>query len=682
MKIRERIARALLKSSYGQSVAAKLIEGETYNPETSAASLVQRYKSWAFACADRNAKTVASLEYKLYAVKPSKEARSRFLSCPVSKRVKDKLLSKTATRRKMMAGADVEEILEHPVLDLLSSVNAYQNEFDLKYLTSTCLDVAGNAYWRKERALGRIQNLYALQPQFVTAKIEGSEIVRYEYGYGTQKTTIAKQDMIHIMFPNISDPFRGMSKIEAALSACDLSDNMNTFELNLLVNGGRPALALNYPENAIVTEEEEKRARSSFRRYFAGSKNSHNLFIGRGGVELKEIGFSPREMSFLAGRKWTREEIAAVFGVPMSKLELSGVVANSKVGDNDYLRQTILPLAWLIVDALNQDLIPEYDTALLLDFDDPCQEDREHALRERETHIRIGMTTVNEERAALGLDPVPWGDEPRQVASPFRSNPVLSDGKSKRVGPKNELPSEDFTPRILKTQLVMFFEQMKTDVSKKLEQAMTKGYKSADLFNVVFDAKRWEGQLSADLTPFIKAQLTESMIDALQAVRPDGLINATSPDVLRALESRQGQIRTIVSTSEQEIRRLITEGIEEGLGAKAIARNIRDNIDSAKHAERIARTETIWAHNEGTEVGWKQSGVVIAKEWDTAPDERRCEFCELMHGVQISLDGEFFGKGDTMDGRDGGSLSFGYEEIRHPPLHPGCRCSLLPVIED
>lgn len=684
MKIRERIARLLLKSSYGQSMAAKLIEGDAYNPETSAASLVQRYKSWAFACADRNAKTVAGLEYKLYAVKPTKDARSRFLSCPVSKRVKDRLLSKTATRRKMMAGADVEEILQHPVLDILSKVNDYQNEFDLKYLASTCIDIAGNAFWRKERVLGRVDKLYALQPQLVTPKIEGSEIVRYEYGFGTKKTVIAKSDMIHIMFPNISDPFRGMSKIEAALSACDLSDNMNTFELNLLVNGGRPSLALNYPENAMVTEEEETRARANFRRYFAGSKNSHNLFIGRGGVELKEIGFSPREMSFLAGRKWSREEIAAVFGVPMSKLELSGVVANSKVGDNDYLRQTILPLAWLIVDALNQDLLPEYDDPLLLDFDDPCQEDREYSLRERETHIRIGMTTVNEERAALGLDPVPWGDEPKQSPSPFGANPTLPDGKSKRVGPKNDLPKDDFVPTILKSQLVIFFEQMVDEVARKTETQI-KSAKSipVDVLNAIFDSKRWTDQFKADVMPFVKGLLTQGIIDSLEKVNPEAFFNANAPEVLRALEGREGQITTVIDNSRSEIRKLITEGIEDGLGPKQIARNIRGSFDTRHHAETVARTETIWAHNEGTVQGWKQSGVVAAKQWDTAPDERRCEFCGDMHGRVISLDANFYGKGDTMEGREGGQLGFGYDVIDHPPLHPNCRCSLIPIlIED
>ena len=101
-------------------------------------------------------------------------------------------------------------------------------------------------------------------------------------------------------------------------------------------------------------------------------------------------------------------------------------------------------------------------------------------------------------------------------------------------------------------------------------------------------------------------------------------------------------------------------------------------------AEMIARTETIRASARGSEALYSHWGVKT-KEWLCTEDDRTCPFCLAMMEQTRGLGRSFFGKGERMDlmvGESWQTLIFDYEAIDGPPLHPSCRCVLLPVVVD
>ena len=101
-------------------------------------------------------------------------------------------------------------------------------------------------------------------------------------------------------------------------------------------------------------------------------------------------------------------------------------------------------------------------------------------------------------------------------------------------------------------------------------------------------------------------------------------------------------------------------------------------------AEMIARSETIRASNRGANALYQGWGCQ-QKEWLTASDGRVCDFCLPMNGTVIAINGNFFEKGDTMTVKVEDrvlTMHFDYEDVKTPPLHPSCRCCLLPVIPD
>jgi hypothetical protein len=110
---------------------------------------------------------------------------------------------------------------------------------------------------------------------------------------------------------------------------------------------------------------------------------------------------------------------------------------------------------------------------------------------------------------------------------------------------------------------------------------------------------------------------------------------------------------------------------------------------TTRRAITIARTEAQRASRSAEVEAWKSSGVVTGKTWLLAPDP--CEFCEAASDAfsknAVGLEDSFYQKGDLLFGTPDAEgnrreMLMDYEDIDGPPLHPNCRCSLQPVLDD
>jgi SPP1 gp7 family putative phage head morphogenesis protein len=120
----------------------------------------------------------------------------------------------------------------------------------------------------------------------------------------------------------------------------------------------------------------------------------------------------------------------------------------------------------------------------------------------------------------------------------------------------------------------------------------------------------------------------------------------------------------ISETTRDLLRADIADAIEEGLSNDDLADLLAENYAfSDERAETIARTETAYADVAGNLNAYRESGQVSNKRWLTAPD--CCDECLELDGEVVGLEEDF-----PNDGGDG------------PPLHPNCRCDVLPVLTD
>ena len=96
-------------------------------------------------------------------------------------------------------------------------------------------------------------------------------------------------------------------------------------------------------------------------------------------------------------------------------------------------------------------------------------------------------------------------------------------------------------------------------------------------------------------------------------------------------------------------------------------------------ADMLARTMTIWAYGEGAVGVYEQEGVQYG-EWMATLDEVTGEWDQAMHGKIVALRENFARAGETFI-ESSGSIVTSKFDVTHPPLHPNCRCTILPVLE-
>jgi HK97 family phage portal protein len=703
MSIRSRLARLIGGKQFGNLSLVSSFPGgggQVWNPAKNPDILIKKIKGWSYVCIDKNAKAAAQVPLRLYKIQGlTNKSHAGLVSKPIAdKRVHDFLRFKLAER--VPIGGQLEEVTEHPMLELLRKVNPHQNSYDLKDTTFRYLDAIGAAFWYLERGAGaEIINIWPLLSQHVSIVLnKRNGIKEYKYGRGMNKFTISTDDMMHFRNTSLNNPFVGDSPMAAGEQSIDLNDSMNRYEIGIFNNRGLPDAVLEIPADGGISDDEKKRIESKWRRKFRGVDKAGQMAIVSGGAKLHEFGHSPKEMSYSKGREHTQEETFGVFGVPTGFARPDKISRANLFGMMDlYMNWTINPRLVSVEQKLNEHFTPNWGDNLFLLFDNPRPEDAEFRLKQITSHLASKYTTINEEREKDGLPPVPWGNAPVEPVAPSgqeeEEQPEKPEPKKtdKREGQTNDLPEPDFFPLMFRTMLAITFGEMKSEIIKGIKNfvGLKAGTKQTpeDITSSVFDQQKWQAQLEADIMPWDKGILIQGTIDALEKIDPAAVFNASSPAVATALEKRQGQIKSIITTTEKELRKTLADGIAAGESRSALIKRVRDEFDARSKADRVVRTETIWAHNEGTVIAWKQSGVVSATKWDTVEDDRRCPYCKAMDGKIIGLGSNYFEKGDSFTVKDDNgndiTLKLSYDDTAHPPLHPNCRCQLIPIlIED
>lgn len=175
------------------------------------------------------------------------------------------------------------------------------------------------------------------------------------------------------------------------------------------------------------------------------------------------------------------------------------------------------------------------------------------------------------------------------------------------------------------------------------------------------------------------------------------------------------------TTTKEGLRGLVSSAQAEGWSIN----KLRDELGGIyggwdkTRAEMIARTETIRSSNAGAVMSYQNAGIEY-KQWFTAQDGKVCGFCQEMHGKIVGTGENYWAMGDTMlielpeqlmlqqalDWQEKGlwvgdtlcgisdvrvavnketrvaTMTFTYEDVGYPPLHPRCRCTILPVVEE
>lgn len=456
---------------------------------------VNAYRSWIYAAANLNAVAVASQPLRLY-VRNKSTSTKLWNTRKASRRTKAYLFgdleqrpSRYALTKAAEYGDDFEVVDDaHPILQLLSKVNPYQNGFDATVLRVLYGELTGNAYIHPviDQRLGVPVQLWTMPSQFVEVVPgqQGEDFIKaYRYGATEEQkreNTYAPDEVIHFKRPNPADMYYGIGKVEAAWGAIMANEAIHEMDVAFFANKARPDYLLVVKSPAH--DDELERLEVSIDEKLRGSKRTGRFLTTTADIDLKPLSFPPKD---LAGRENIVEEIAAVFGVPVSMLKANDPnLASATVGFASWKQTTILPLLRMDEETLNQNLLPLFgiEEDAFLAYDNPVSEDERFAFEKLRSMVAGGIMTANEARMREGLEPVedPMADsllvngQPLGGPAPAAPLGMASSAPDGLVGPL-DASNEIEEPPSLPTQPEQK-DALSDCVSEKIPTLIAEGY--------------------------------------------------------------------------------------------------------------------------------------------------------------------------------------------------------------
>lgn len=329
----------------------------------------------------------------------------------------------TPYARKAVESAEIES---HPLLTLVEKPNPKQSKADYLEALVGYLLVSGNSYTdivspETGPNRNRPAELFQLRPdrtKILVASPDDKEqrLVRgYRYEVNGQREDLTPSQVIHIKFFDPIDDFYGLSPLRVAALSIATANEAQVWNYALLKNDARPPGAL--VTQQTLGDDTFERVKAEIIDNYQGAQNARRPLVLEGGLDWKQLAFSPADLDFLEGQRMTDGAICKVLGVPP---EL--------VGDSDrktynsypeartaFYQETVLTDLDKIRDAWNNELTIRYGDDIWLDYDrdqiEALQEDRDKLWLRVE---RSTVLTINEKRTALGYDefPDPEADVP------------------------------------------------------------------------------------------------------------------------------------------------------------------------------------------------------------------------------------------------------------------------------
>lgn len=309
-------------------------------------------------------------------------------------------------------GEDTIEIPNHPFELLLSRPNPLQSRFEFLEATYAYRCLTGNAFWwlNKSSPNSAPAEMWTISPHRITVVPDTKSYIKgymYDPGDGSS-IPLDVTEVVHFRSFHPTNPFMGLSPVEAI--AIVAAGDLKAQEWNTRFFGDSNArlpgiLAFADPIGDNEWEQLKQDAKNrSNKREIMMLRN-----VGAGGVQWLQAGASQKDMDYLNGRKFSKEEIFGIFAPGLaSMMDVNATEANAKTGEATLMKLVIHPMLDSVAEKIANDILPLYGEGLTGEFDEVREKDRLLELSEEEAYSLVHtIAEIRKER--YGDDPL--GDE-------------------------------------------------------------------------------------------------------------------------------------------------------------------------------------------------------------------------------------------------------------------------------
>ena len=572
------------------------------------------------------------------------------------------------------AKGELEELDTHPLLDLWNHVNPFQTKYQFLLMLETYIELVGEAFIVLNfNRLGIPVEMWLAPPSKMTIVPSPDKYIsHYEFKTGSSTLRLEIPEVIHIFNPNPANPYRGTSAVRAISTDLDTEFYGSRYQQRLFYNDGRPGMFLEFPD--LPPTEERKRLRDEWNEAHQGWQNAYKTAFLWGGAKANTVTMTNREMDFSRLRETNMKVILGAFHIPLTLMGIADVGSRARAEADEYIfsKYTTKPALTRIREALNEQLCPLFDEALLFDFTSPVPDDEAFTREQNRLDFQAGLITREEARLAVGIDAeaegtflLPFSLVPTPAkALKQPSVPLLTrgfDDKQKEAHWQSYAAKTEAEEKLFIKELRKKWADQEKEVITNLQDAQ-----GAD--DALFNLDKAEEAFTKAFKPIIEQVFEHHYVDAQGLVKPepphsDVISGARIKQNAHALEwiAKRSLLmaKLINGTSIDDLRATLAEGFEAGESVVKLRNRVEEYYGKANRvrAMMVARTETIAASAEGAIEGYKDLGVEQV-EFYTALDERTCEDCYFYQGNEYPTP----------------------ESSGIIPVHPSCRCVWIPVV--
>ena len=253
--------------------------------------------------------------------------------------------------------------------------------------------------------------LYHLPATSVEILTDDKEFVS---GYKYSGQIMFKPDeVIHIMENNGDSIYRGVSRLQSAMTSINTVYKMAQFQEKFFENGAIPGLVIE--SDNVLGDKMKDRLLASWQQRYSPTSGGRRPLILDGGLKVRNLmDKSFQELDFQEGTRNKEEAIMMALGVPYLLLR-GGNNANITPNLRLFYLETVYPVVLMIARALENyfgfDIKPEPDKISAM------QPEMKDSSLYYTTLVNGGVLTPNEARTELRYPPAKDGDELRVPAN-------------------------------------------------------------------------------------------------------------------------------------------------------------------------------------------------------------------------------------------------------------------------
>lgn len=309
---------------------------------------------------------------------------------------------------------DTDSYLEDDkkILKLLNKrPNPYLDAWHFKYIIVANMLLNGNSYIEIVRDKNNAPiELYHMQNSAVSIE-QVDDKIKYNYIDEVDgHVQLDTEDVLHFRMFTL-DGFNGYSPLFALANEIGISMGSKKFLDEFFKNGGTSTAVLKYQEGRY-SDEELSLIRQNFEK--SQLKNNNGLVMLDDTMTFERLKVPTEVLNFLNSYKFSTQQVAKAFGLPISKLGIETVNTSLKDSGIEYYRNTLYPIFSMMNAEIEEKLFVQSPYEITLDYDVSRLVDSDPQVKlERVTQLFTKkVITLNEARAQFGFDPVENGDKP------------------------------------------------------------------------------------------------------------------------------------------------------------------------------------------------------------------------------------------------------------------------------